>query len=106
MPQSRHVSSLLCATAHFSAEQVYAIDLLGFGESEKAILDYKIELWRDQVHDFVATFCQTPATVIGNSIGSLVTLSAAHQAGQGAIKAIVLLNCAGGALLKPLAALH
>ena len=29
--------------------QVYAIDLLGFGASDKAAVEYSMELWRDQV---------------------------------------------------------
>lgn len=54
--------------------QVYAIDLLGFGRSDKPLIDYSTELWRDQLLDFVAEFCDKPAVLVGNSIGSLVSL--------------------------------
>ena len=33
------------------AVQVYAIDLLGFGSSDKAQVDYSMELWRDQARE-------------------------------------------------------
>ena len=56
---------------------VYAIDLLGFGASRKANTDYSINLWVEQVHDFWQTFIGTPAVLIGNSIGSLIALTAA-----------------------------
>jgi len=56
---------------------VYALDMLGFGASEKAVADYKVELWVEQVYDFWRTFIGQPAVLIGNSIGSLVCLAAA-----------------------------
>ena len=55
---------------------VYAIDLLGFGASRKADVEYNMELWTEQLHDFWQTFIGTPAILIGNSIGSLVCLTA------------------------------
>lgn len=56
---------------------VYALDLLGFGASQKAIATYNVELWVEQVYEFWQTFIQEPAILIGNSIGSLVSLAAA-----------------------------
>lgn len=73
---------------------MYAIDLLGFGDSDKAALDYSIELWRDQVADFVAQVVGKPAALVGNSIGSLVSLAAAHKDAEG-ITGVACLNCAG-----------
>lgn len=55
-------------------EQVYAIDLLGFGRSDKPIMSYSTELWRDQVLDFLSEFVDGPAILVGNSIGSLISL--------------------------------
>ena len=55
---------------------VYAIDLLGFGASRKADIDYSAALWTEQVHDFWQTFIGTPVVLVGNSIGSLVCLNA------------------------------
>ena len=57
-----------------TATQVYAIDLLGFGRSDKPLLDYSTELWRDQLLDFLGEFAGAPAVLVGNSIGSLVSL--------------------------------
>lgn len=56
---------------------VYAIDMLGFGASEKARASYKVELWVEQVYDFWRIFIKKPVVLIGNSIGSLVSLAAA-----------------------------
>lgn len=79
--------------------QVYAIDLLGFGGSDKAPLEYSIELWAEQVVDFCQEFAQAPVTLVGNSIGSLVSLEAAHMmkgaASAPEVQGIALINCAG-----------
>jgi pimeloyl-ACP methyl ester carboxylesterase len=56
---------------------VYALDMLGFGASEKAIAHYNISLWVEQVYEFWQTFIRKPIVLIGNSIGSLVCLAAA-----------------------------
>ncbi|MEH2331818.1 alpha/beta fold hydrolase [Nostoc sp.] len=56
---------------------VYAIDMLGFGASEKAAANYSIELWVEQVYDFWKTFIRQPAILIGNSNGSLISMAAA-----------------------------
>jgi len=55
---------------------VYAIDLLGFGASRKADAEYSMELWTEQLHAFWQTFIGVPAILVGNSIGSLVCLTA------------------------------
>lgn len=56
---------------------VYALDMLGFGASEKAATAYNIDLWVAQVYDFWRTVIRQPVVLIGNSIGSLVALAAA-----------------------------
>lgn len=58
---------------------VYALDLLGFGASQKAIASYDTSLWADLVHDFWLTFIGEPTILVGNSVGSLVALVAAAQ---------------------------
>ena len=58
---------------------VYAIDLLGFGASEKPPTDYSIYLWVEQVLSFWKKFVGVPMIIIGNSIGALVTAIAASQ---------------------------
>jgi pimeloyl-ACP methyl ester carboxylesterase len=56
---------------------VYALDMLGFGASEKAPVNYSIELWVEQVYDFWRVFIREPVILIGNSNGSLISLAAA-----------------------------
>ncbi|GMH32620.1 hypothetical protein BSKO_00454 [Bryopsis sp. KO-2023] len=75
--------------------KVFALDLLGFGASDKAPVDYSMELWRDLILDFVEEFAVEPVVLVGNSTGSLASLMAAASPSKGLIKSIVLLNCAG-----------
>ncbi|BAZ27961.1 alpha/beta hydrolase fold protein [Cylindrospermum sp. NIES-4074] len=56
---------------------VYALDMLGFGASEKAPANYSINLWVEQVYDFWRAFIRQPVILIGNSNGSLISLAAA-----------------------------
>ncbi|MGK7921361.1 MAG: alpha/beta fold hydrolase [Trichodesmium sp.] len=55
---------------------VYALDLVGFGASEKAIANYDSSFWVEQVYEFWQTFIQVPVILVGNSIGSLISLVA------------------------------
>jgi pimeloyl-ACP methyl ester carboxylesterase len=57
---------------------VYALDLLGFGASDKVFAPYSPSgLWAEQVCDFWSSLVQRPAIIVGNSIGSLVAIAAA-----------------------------
>ena len=58
---------------------VYAIDLLGFGGSEKPPTRYSIYLWVEQVFQFWHKFIGVPMVIIGNSVGSLVAAIAASH---------------------------
>lgn len=59
---------------------VYALDMLGWGASEKAPVNYSIHLWVEQVYDFWKAFIRQPVVLVGNSLGSLISLAlaAAH----------------------------
>lgn len=83
--------------------KVYAIDLLGFGGSDKPVMDYEMEVWSAQIQDFLGEFVQSrPAILVGNSIGSLVGLMVAAES-PAMVKSLVLLNCAGGMNNKAIA---
>lgn len=48
--------------------KVYALDLLGFGWSEKALIEYDALVWRDQVVDFMKEIVKEPAVLVGNRL--------------------------------------
>jgi pimeloyl-ACP methyl ester carboxylesterase len=80
--------------------QVYAIDLLGFGGSDKAPIDYSMELWEELVVDFWHEHINKPTIFIGNSIGALLSLMlVTHHPELSA--GGVLINCAGGLNHRP-----
>jgi pimeloyl-ACP methyl ester carboxylesterase len=58
---------------------VYALDLLGFGQSEKAPASYDKALWVAQVYEFWRTFIGQPVVLVGHSLGSNVGLALAAQ---------------------------
>lgn len=80
--------------------EVHALDLLGFGDSDKPDIDYMLEVWEALLQDYWHEHIGRPAVFIGNSIGGLLTLMMlAHFPDMA--KAGVLLNCAGGLNHRP-----
>jgi pimeloyl-ACP methyl ester carboxylesterase len=75
--------------------EVWAIDLLGFGRSTKADVEYGGSLWRDQLHDFITEVIGRPVVLAGNSLGGYASLCVAAQRPESAV-GLILLNCAGG----------
>merc|ERR1712151_502017 len=73
-----------------------ALDLLGFGHSEKPGLSYTQYLWESQIVDFAAEIMEaTPMVMVGNSIGGGISAGAAASLGKGVCKGLVLCNTAG-----------
>jgi pimeloyl-ACP methyl ester carboxylesterase len=84
--------NILALAAH---HPVYALDLLGFGGSDKPILDYTVDLWVNQVRDFWQAHIRRPAILVGHSVGGLVTLALAAR--DPAVTAgLCLISCADG----------
>jgi len=61
--------------------RVFALDLLGFGQSAKPApgptIAYRLETWGMLVVDFLQAVVGSPAALVGNSIGGVVALQAA-----------------------------
>jgi pimeloyl-ACP methyl ester carboxylesterase len=83
-----------------SGYQVFAIDLLGFGGSDKPPLNYTLELWVELLEDFYTAHINEPAVFIGNSIGALLSLMVVAEHPEIAAGG-VLINSAGGLSHRP-----
>ena len=78
--------------------RVHAIDLLGFGASDKPAIDYSIDLFVELIQDFVRdkSISKDEKWVLaGNSIGGLCCLGTA-AALPDVVGGVVLFNCSGG----------
>ena len=80
--------------------RVFALDLLGFGGSDKPPLDYTLELWEQLLQDFWTAHIQEPAVFVGNSIGALLSLMVVADHPEISAGG-VLINCAGGLSHRP-----
>ncbi len=80
--------------------RVFALDLLGFGGSDKPALDYTVELWESLIQDFWTTHIQEPTVFVGNSIGGLLALMMVANHPEMSAGGI-LINCAGGLNHRP-----
>ncbi|MEM7762003.1 MAG: alpha/beta fold hydrolase [Cyanobacteria bacterium P01_A01_bin.40] len=83
-----------------SGYKVFALDLLGFGGSDKAPLNYTLELWQSQIADFWTEHINEPTIFVGNSIGALLSLMLITEHPEIAAGGI-LINCAGGLNHRP-----
>lgn len=75
--------------------RVFALDLLGFGGSEKAAIAYSVDVWVELIKDFWSEHIQEPGVFVGNSIGALIGLTILAKHPEIATGG-VLINCAGG----------
>ncbi len=74
----------------------YALDLIGFGASEKpqpkTEIDYTFDTWGQQVADFCREVVGSPAFLVGNSIGCVVVMQTAVDYPD-LVLGIAALNC-------------
>ncbi|EKV02306.1 putative hydrolase or acyltransferase of alpha/beta superfamily [Leptolyngbya sp. PCC 7375] len=78
------------------SHRVYAIDLIGYGQSAKptpgAPINYTFETWGQQVIDFCREIIGEPVFFVGNSIGCIVAMQAATMA-PSQVLGLVVLDC-------------
>ena len=76
--------------------RVYAIDLLGFGASDKPQpgnkLNYTFDIWGQQITDFCREIIRDPVFLVGNSIGCIVAMQAAVN-NPDLVLGVALINC-------------
>jgi pimeloyl-ACP methyl ester carboxylesterase len=77
-----------------NAYTVYAIDLLGFGLSEKPQMAYSGALFADLVHDFVADVLPGSTYAIGSGLGASYLVNVAVRRPE-RFRALVLVNPTG-----------
>jgi pimeloyl-ACP methyl ester carboxylesterase len=74
----------------------YAIDLIGFGGSDKPTpnvdINYTFETWALQIADFCKEIVGSPAFLVGNSIGCVAVMQTAVTYPE-VVKEIALINC-------------
>lgn len=77
-------------TALAQDRPVYALDLLAFGDSQKAVTVFNTDLWSDQVYAFWKTWIDRPVILLGHSLGALVALNNAVKFPEMAERLIML----------------
>lgn len=83
------------AMLHFRHQyHVYAVDLLGHGDTERPDIAYSITQQVEMVHDFLAQQKALPADVVGISMGGWITLKLTLDHPD-AVKRIVVADAAG-----------
>ncbi|NEQ35081.1 MAG: alpha/beta fold hydrolase [Okeania sp. SIO3I5] len=74
--------------------QVWALDLLGFGRSDKPNWQYSGQLWQEQINDFITEVIGRSVVLAGNSLGGYVGLCVAAQYPT-SVAGLILINSAG-----------
>jgi pimeloyl-ACP methyl ester carboxylesterase len=77
-----------------SKYHVYAIDQIGFGQSDKPLLDYRIATFTDFLYGFMQAEKIAKATMVGNSFGGWIALDFAVQHPE-MVDKLVLVDAAG-----------
>lgn len=78
-----------------AGRRVFAVDLLGFGLSDKALVSYEdYSIWQRQLTAFMQDVVKDKCVLVGNSLGGYTSLSAA-VANPSQVAGVALLNGAG-----------
>ncbi|MGB7087138.1 MAG: alpha/beta fold hydrolase [Phormidesmis sp.] len=77
-------------TALAQERPVYALDLLGFGRSQKVATELNSELWVAQVADFSQHFLGRPMILMGHSLGALIALQVAISYPDQVVRLVLL----------------
>eukprot|EP00181_Compsopogon_caeruleus_P005646 CAMPEP_0184690902 /NCGR_PEP_ID=MMETSP0312-20130426/31498_1 /TAXON_ID=31354 /ORGANISM="Compsopogon coeruleus, Strain SAG 36.94" /LENGTH=685 /DNA_ID=CAMNT_0027148475 /DNA_START=508 /DNA_END=2565 /DNA_ORIENTATION=+ len=80
--------------------KVYALDMVGYGRSEKPQTQFTSLLWESNIRDFVEDVIGEPVLIAGNSIGGYVSLSFASNY-PSLCRGVILVNSAGRLLSPP-----
>ncbi len=81
---------------------VYALDQIGFGHSDKPLLEYKIATFVEFLHAFMQSQNLSKATLVGNSLGGWIAIDFAARHPEMFDK-LVLVDSAGLPWGKPIA---
>lgn len=82
---------------------VYALDQIGFGHSDKPLLEYKIATFADFLRGFMESQNLIKATLVGNSLGGWIAIDFAARHPE-MVDKLVLVDSAGLPWGKPPAA--
>src|SRR5215831_1180367 len=79
---------------------VYALDQVGFGRSDKPLLDYRVATFTDFLYGFIQSQHLNKATLVGNSMGGWIALDFALRHPE-MVDKVVLVNAAGVPFQQP-----
>ena len=74
--------------------EVYAPDLVGFGQTEKPVIRYSPDIWVNHLMAFIEQKNLAPVSIIGNSLGGALALHLAHRRPEW-IHKLILMGSAG-----------
>lgn len=77
-----------------SKHRVWAIDQIGFGQSDKPFINYRVSVFVEFLHAFITKQGIAKATLVGNSLGGWVAAAYAH-AHPDRVEKLVLVCAAG-----------
>jgi len=89
---SRHWQSVIAPLARY--HHVIALDQIGFGHSDKPLIDYRAETFVDFLDEFMRVQHLAKATMVGNSLGGWVAALMAIEHPE-RVDRLVLVDAAG-----------